>query len=223
MEQPIARRATRDDLPALAAVLARAFARDPYFSWLAGEAPERNQRMRDAWHGILRFASAGLSETWTDGARSGAAIWIPPGRAPSSLLDSVRLLPTFARLTGWRRMREASAAVEFLEERRHQYAPAPHYYLSALGVDPERQGQGIGSTLLAPVLEAADATGAEAYLETATARNVLLYERHGFAVVEELLLPRTDIRGWLMLRPPHRASGAADPGAVDPPSRPGSG
>jgi ribosomal protein S18 acetylase RimI-like enzyme len=179
--------------------------------------------MRDAWHGILRFASAGLRETWTEPGRSGAAIWIPPGRGPSSVLDSIRLLPSFARLTGWGRMREASAAVEFLEHRRQLHAPAPHYYLSALGVDPERQGQGISSMLLAPVLDAADAAGTAAYLETATARNVLLYERHGFAVVEELVLPRTDIRGWLMLRPAQPASAGADPGAVDPPSRLGSG
>ena len=35
----------------------------------------------------------------------------------------------------------------------------------------------------------------------ATARNVLLYERQGFNVVEELTLPNTDVHGWLMLRP----------------------
>jgi len=31
---------------------------------------------------------------------------------------------------------------------------------------------------------------------------VLLDKRHGFEVVEELILPKTDVRGWLMLRPP---------------------
>jgi ribosomal protein S18 acetylase RimI-like enzyme len=222
MEQPTVRRATRDDVPQLAAVLARAFARDPYFAWLAGAAPERNQRMRDAWHGILRFASAGMAETWTDADRSGVAIWIPPGRKSSSLIDSFRILPSFARLTGWNRMREASAAVELLEQRRHVHVPRPHFYLSALGVDPGLQGRGIGSAILQPVLRQADATEAVAYLETATARNVLLYERHGFAVVEELLLPGTDIRGWLMRRPPRPIGIGADrvdpgsPGRSDP-------
>jgi hypothetical protein len=32
---------------------------------------------------------------------------------------------------------------------------------------------------------------------------VLLYERLGFDVVEELTLPRTDVHGWLMARQPH--------------------
>jgi ribosomal protein S18 acetylase RimI-like enzyme len=196
------RRATRREIPELAAVLARAFVQDPFFSWLAGEASERSQRMRDGWTGILRFASAGLSETWTNDDRSGVAIWIPPGRAASSLIESIRLTPALARMTTWRRLRLASAAIETLEEHRHRHAPQPHYYLSALGVEPERQGEGIGSALIAPVLAAADAAGAPAYLETATGRNVLLYERHGFEVVEELILPQTDIHGWLMLRAP---------------------
>ena len=223
MEQPSVRRATRDDVQQLAAVLTRAFARDPYFVWLAGDAPERNQRMRDAWRGILRHASAGLRETWTDAGRSGVAIWIPPGRASSSLLESFRLFPSFTRLTGWSRMREASAAVELLEHRRRVHAPTPHFYLSALGVDPDLQGRGIGSAILEPVLRRADATGALAYLETATARNVLLYERHGFAVVEALLLPGTDIRGWLMRRSARPASEALAPADPGPPSPFGSG
>lgn len=210
MEEPAVRRATSAEIRELAAVLARAFARDPYFSWLTGEGSERNQRMRDAWAAILRHASAGLRETWTNDARTGAAIWIPPGREPSSLLDSFRLLPSFGRLTGWRRLREASVAVEHLERRRRFHVPEPHWYLSALGVDPSAQGQGVGTALMAPVLARADKVGTPAYLETATARNVLLYERVGFAVVEELILPRTDVRGWLMRRSTALASAAAD-------------
>jgi ribosomal protein S18 acetylase RimI-like enzyme len=78
--------------------------------------------------------------------------------------------------------------------------PGPHFYLSVLGVEPERQGEGIGSSLMQPVLELATSAQLPAYLETATGRNVLLYERAGFAVVEELVIPGTDIHGWLMLR-----------------------
>ena len=183
-------------------MLARAFVRDPFFGWLAGDAPERGQRMRDGWTGVLRFASDRLSETWTTEDLAGVAIWIPPGRNPSTLIDQVRLTPALARMTTWGRLRATSAAVETLEAHRHRHMPDPHFYLSALGVEPDRQGEGIGSALLAPVLQAADATEVPAYLETATARNVLLYERHGFEVVEELTLPGTDIHGWLMVRRP---------------------
>lgn len=223
MAEPQVRRATDAEIPAMAAVLARAFARDPFFSWLAGEAPERNLRMRMGWAGILRHASAGLRETWTTDDRAGVAIWLPPGRGASSFLDSLRMVPSLAHLTGWRRLREVSAATELLERRRLAHVGVPHWYLSALGVDPDRQRQGIGSALLGTVLRRADMGATPVYLETATARNVLLYERHGFEVVEELILPRTDVRGWLMLRP--AAASAAPPGRATPvhPSPPGSG
>jgi ribosomal protein S18 acetylase RimI-like enzyme len=196
------RLATDGDVEQLAGVLARAFAHDPFYGYLAGDAPERNERMREGWVGILRHASDHLSTTYTTTDLAGAAIWHPPGYGGPSFVGSLRLMPSVARLAGgFRRLREITRAIEALEERRAHHAPRPHYYLSALGVDPARQGEGIGTALVAPVLERATAEGRPAYLETATGRNVLLYERLGFDVVEELTLPGTDVHGWLMRRP----------------------
>jgi ribosomal protein S18 acetylase RimI-like enzyme len=201
VSQIAVRPARHDEVHELARVLMRAFEHDPFFSYLTSDASERRQRMRDAWTGILRHASARLSHTWTTDDVAGVALWLPPGHRPS-LLENLRLMPDMARLAGWRRLRMVSEALEVLERRRHAHAGSPHYYLSALGVEPQRQGAGIGTALMRPVLDRCDAEGVPAYLETATARNVLLYERVGFEVVEELTLPKTDIDGWLMLRRP---------------------
>ncbi len=198
--QPTLRRAVRDDVSALAGVLSRAFDGDPFYRFLAGDAPERHARMYEGWLGILRFASAGLRETWTTDDQAAVAVWLPPGDRGPGIIDGFRLLPAMARLAGWRRLRVVSAAVDALERRRRHHVPGPHFYLSVLGVDPERQGEGLGSALLRPVLDRCDAERLPAYLETAVGRNVLLYERLGFDVVEELVLPRTDIHGWLMRR-----------------------
>jgi GNAT superfamily N-acetyltransferase len=200
MTEPAVRRAVRSDIPALAALLARAFDRDPFYAFLAGEGSERHARMGEGWTGILRFASAALAETYTTEDRAGVAIWLPPGYGGPSVLDSVRLMPAIARLAGWRRLRTVSDALDALERHRHRLVPGPHFYLSALGVDPHRQGGGIGTLLMQPVLERCDRESIPAYLETAVARNVLLYERLGFRVVEEMDLPRSDVHGWLMLR-----------------------
>jgi ribosomal protein S18 acetylase RimI-like enzyme len=196
------RRATVDEIPELAATLARAFAHDPFYEFLAGDAPERNQRMRDGWTGFLRHATNGLSHTYTTDDHAGVAVWHPPGYSGAGFIDSLRLLPSATRMAGSiGRLRDVSRAIAALEHRRRLHAPGPHFYLSVLGVEPERQGEGIGSSLMRPALELATGAGVPAYLETATGRNVLLYERVGFAVVEELTIPGTDIHGWLMLRP----------------------
>jgi GNAT superfamily N-acetyltransferase len=197
------RLATSGEIGEMAAVLARAFERDPFYTYLAGDASERSQRMRDGWTGILRFTADNLSTTYTTDDHAGVALWHPPGYYGAGFIDSLRLLPSVSRLAGgYGRLREVSRAVGALEERRRQHVPMPHFYLSALGVDPERQGEGIGTALMQPVLHRADREERPCYLETATARNVLLYERQGFAVVEELTLPGTDVHGWLMRRIP---------------------
>ena len=65
----------------------------------------------------------------------------------------------------------------------------PHWYLNVLSTLPSRQGQGLGSAILRPVLDQADADGLPCYLESSNPRNVSLYLRHGFVETGELPLP----------------------------------
>ena len=67
-------------LPGQIAHVEAHFATDPFFSYLAGDASERNARMRQGWRGILRYASANLAATYTtdahDGVRHGLVLRI---------------------------------------------------------------------------------------------------------------------------------------------------
>ena len=54
------------------------------------------------------------------------------------------------------------------------------YFLNLLAVLPERQGQGLGSALLAHTLDRCDREGVPAYLDATSEDNRRLYERHGF-------------------------------------------
>ena len=64
------------------------------------------------------------------------------------------------------------------------------FYLAVLGVDPQAQGRGLGSRLLAPALELCYRDRIGAYLESSRPENVNFYARHGFRVVGEHRLPR---------------------------------
>ncbi len=85
-------------------------------------------------------------------------------------------------------------------EKKHPHAP--HWYLLGLGVDPDLQGKGIGTQLMAPVLERCDREGTPAYLESSKERNVPLYERNGFRVTEEFRVPNGGPPIWMMWRDP---------------------
>ena len=76
----------------------------------------------------------------------------------------------------------------------------PHWHIGALGVLPERQGQGIGSQLLTCFCEHVDRLGAASYLETEKPENVRLYQRFGFEVVEEDEV--IGVSSWFMWRSP---------------------
>jgi ribosomal protein S18 acetylase RimI-like enzyme len=77
-----------------------------------------------------------------------------------------------------------------------------HWYLYAIGARTGSQGRGVGSALLTAMLTTIDEAGEPAYLESSNGRNVPLYERYGFTVVEELHIDRGGPTFWRMWRDP---------------------
>jgi ribosomal protein S18 acetylase RimI-like enzyme len=83
----------------------------------------------------------------------------------------------------------------------------PHWHIRPIGVHPELQGQGIGTTLLESFLEAVDTESLPAYLETDVDRNVALYERFGFRVTaQQNILGINNRFMWRDARKPWRSN-----------------
>ena len=71
-----------------------------------------------------------------------------------------------------------------------------------LGVEPELQGQGLGGKLLQRLNERADRDRVIGYLETDRESNLRIYQRYGFQILTDDVLPRVrDLRLWTMRRP----------------------
>jgi ribosomal protein S18 acetylase RimI-like enzyme len=210
------RRATSADVPALAAMLARAFLDDPVASWAW-----RPDRLRlaalERFHGArLRQLLVG-EEVWTTDELTCAALWAAPGRWHSTLRETAELVPSFLHPRLFARMPMVALGWEKLE-RAHPHAP-PHMYLALLGTEPEAQGHGLGSAVMAPVLRQCDSdavgayrassreddpspyAGLSCYLESSKERNVPFYERFGFKVIGEIHLLRGPTM-WKMWRDP---------------------
>jgi ribosomal protein S18 acetylase RimI-like enzyme len=103
-------------------------------------------------------------EVYTTGDKvEGNAIWLKPGETKVSLGKMARtgmLMAPFALgISPFMRFMKIMNTFEHLHDRD---APEPHWYLMVLGVDPSRQGQGIGSALMQPILTRADATSCRA-------------------------------------------------------------
>jgi len=128
---------------------------------------------------------------------SAAALWLPPGEKPDG--DAIEAL--IGETVSPERAQVGAQVGELMDG---CHPDQPHWYLSMIGVDPARQGRGLGSALLAHGLSVlVDAEGAAAYLESSNPKNVPLYERYGFAVVGQI--QPADFPGLTpMLRPAPR-------------------
>lgn len=121
--------------------------------------------------GATRNGAAWMAD---DGAA--AALWLPPGVQS----DSGAIGALIDAFTPPERLPVLGQVVEGMAQFHPQ---TPHWYLAMLGVDPVRQGRGLGSALLEAGLARVDAEGALAYLESSNPKNVPLYERFGFEVI----------------------------------------
>lgn len=190
--------ATCDDIDTLAHVLTRAFSDDPVAQWFVRQDERREERSVRLFRWFLNDAVPhGLTYTTPD--RTGAALWIPPNQWQMPIWRQLILLSELVAVTGVRNMPSRILGVDRFQR---LHPKKPHYYLVSLGVEPEHQGQGIGSALMKPVLDVCDSTGIPAYLETSKERNIPLYERHGFRLTGEVWVSREGPIQWLMWREP---------------------
>jgi ribosomal protein S18 acetylase RimI-like enzyme len=109
------------------------------------------------------------------------------------LLDATGLA-RFGRLLALRKAMDA-----------HHPLATPHDYLWFLGVRPDVQGHGVGSRLLRAETARFDDQGRASFLETATPRNVPLYQRHGYNVIAEYRPAPDAPLIWGMWRDPEAA------------------
>lgn len=58
-------------------------------------------------------------------------------------------------------------------------------YLWFIGVDPQYQGNGIGSSLLKHIVELSDQNNRPVYLETSTLKNLPWYQKYDFQIYHE--------------------------------------
>ncbi len=206
---PRLRHVEPSDVSSLSACLTRAFDDDPVSEYLFPNRRTHARRLERYFRWQFRHVFFPRGECWTSDDLSGAALWIPPERLSPSFVESVTQVATVVPILG----RQTSRALRLLEQMELVHPKTAHCYLGTIGVDPSRQGTGVGSALMSVVLERLDEEGVPAYLESSKESNLAFYARHGFEVTGEVgpERGRTAIpRIWMMWRSPRVPKG--DPG-----------
>ena len=194
------RLATRQDRPALSAILADAFKADPVMKWFVNDPAIYTYFFRS----LLESLTKQHENTYITQQQTGTAVWLPPGVSTRFslhwhfLLFSMHLLKT-GGLTSVKR----GLSINRLTDKYH--IKEPHFYLYLIGIASKQQGKGTGSELLKAGLKTCDEHGVPAYLESSNSKNNPLYERHGFEVIHEIQLPDGGPKMWCMRRESNRA------------------
>jgi GNAT superfamily N-acetyltransferase len=194
-------RALRDsEVSAVAGSLGRAFFDDPGARFVEPDRGRRAATNAAFFAVVIRFGLA-LGEVATTPDLAGVAVWLPPSHAAPSAADldraGVQEAETIAGPEATERMGVMVRHFESLHERA---LDEPHWRLELLGVEPGRQGEGIGSALLAPAHARADLAGERCALETFTSLDVAFYERRGYHVALSGDIPGTTLTVHTMVR-----------------------
>lgn len=83
---------------------------------------------------------------------------------------------------------------------RKKFVSANDWYILQFGVNPAKQGMGLGSKIMKPVLDWFDSKKIACYLETQKDVNVDIYNHFGFHLKSIDTLPNKNIKQFAMLR-----------------------
>ncbi len=199
------RTAGEDDRDTVVRLLDEAFQDDPVSGWVF---PGEEYRRRTHHRLMGAFTDIVLADGWIDLTEDGAAcaLWLSvPGEedTPQEPAEEAEDVPAQVR-EAVDPDNERVESIARLTEDIHPSGPA-HAYLWMIGVAPERQGEGLGTALIASVLDRCDRDGLPAYLEASSERSKGLYERLGFACTGRVLHLPDGPRMWPMWREPRRS------------------
>ena len=193
--------AAKGELDQAADDIAAAFVDDPIFDWFMREGAGRPAARRRFFRVILKEAAFPDGQIERPAGGGGAAVWMPSENlGPQPLQREIRALPMLLNAAGLGRFGRLMKLRNAMDEKHPM--ERPHDYLWFLGVHPDAQGKGLGSKLLQAKTERMDAAGRCGFLETATARNLPLYQRHGFEIVTDYRPAPDGPLIWAMWREP---------------------
>jgi len=193
-------RLQKKDSQRAAMVLTDAFEHDPIWQVLLSDATP-TQKVGAFETPLLYCLKYGQVYATSENLE-GIAAWVPGEWAAMTPWRMVRSGAMRAALKlGWKTAKKMEPVYAPLEAHRQETMQGKTFiYLQIIGVAAACQGQGFGGKLLRALIEECERSGTSLYLETETESNVRMYERFGFVVIKEIVLPIINLPMWEMVR-----------------------
>ena len=143
---PVVRRATSDDVDAMAAQLAETFFDDPVIGHIFRNPPRRDAGLRAYFRTQMRADYLPFGGCYTTDGYAGSAIWAPAGKPLlTGLTAIVTMLPVLPYVAA-----NLVTTLRLLNLVESMHPHEPHWYLATLGTAVDRAGQGRRQRVDAP-------------------------------------------------------------------------
>ena len=137
-----------------------------------------------------------------NGKAFGVSIWSKPVGADLSRQMAEEKKAFLRKHMGHVSLSKYAEITGLMAEQTATVVPPDSWYLSIVGIAPPFQGQGLGGSLIRPILDRTDELGRHTFLETFTPRNMRFYERLGFKDAASFWEPATAVEYRVMIREP---------------------
>lgn len=178
-------------------LLARAFVADPVLCHAEPD-PARRARWMPLLYRTFATYAAAVGGVELVGGKA-AALWLQDHTQPpfwrGLLYGSLRAALALGLRASWRCLRHEA----WCEGRVRALGLERYGYVWMLGVDPTAQRTGLGRRALSAAMDAMRSSAQRVcLLKTETRANVAYYRGLGFEVIDEHVVPATQLRYWLL-------------------------
>jgi GNAT superfamily N-acetyltransferase len=186
------------DRVALTVNVAAAFAHDPAWAFFLGADYDR---LAPVFAGALFDTRVGSGSVWVSTDLAAVAMWEKFGGDNVHAVEAEQVWKEYRAVVGSPTSDRLAEYERALDEVRPS---SPYWYLGVLATRPDRQGEGLATAVMTPVLDRADRDGVDCCLETSTIANRAFYQRRGFTHVTTVHIGSGPPTWWLR-RPPQRS------------------
>jgi len=175
-------KARHDDKKLVVEILSTSFDDNKSVNYVIKQDRERRQRISKLMGYSFEFCSL-FGQVYLSDDKKACALTVFPDRKKTSIksiLLDLKLAFSCIGIANLQKALNREAKIKTIHPR------GPIYYLWFIGVSPEVQNKGVGSSLLHDLIQESELMRRPFYLETSTLRNLPWYKKFGFEVHSEL-------------------------------------
>ena len=191
----------KDKIKASCNILSHAFQDYPIYTYLFPDDSDRECKSSYIFQYLIHYGLLYGEGHATSLNLEGITVWFSPNYAHETLWRKIKsgAISLFFKLK-----REESKKLisldKYLSSLHKRLVPFRHWFLQLIGVDPLAQRRGFGTNLLRYMIKKTAQENLPIYLETQKKANINFYSYQGFKIINESVIPGTEIPNWCMIK-----------------------